>query len=103
MAHEGLTIKSVKPTSLAVFVGTAWALVGLVIALIAALGGSLAFGDQTDSVIKGLLFGLTAGLFTVILLPIIYFAIGWLIGAVYGWLFNVIAGVSGGIQFNHKE
>lgn len=103
MAHEKLTIRSVKPTSLALFVGVAWALVGLVIALIAALGGSLAFGDATNSFIQGLLFGLTAGLFTIVLLPIIYFAVGWLVGVIYGWLFNVVAGLSGGIELNSGE
>ncbi len=103
MAREGLTIKSVKPTSLALFVGVAWGLIGLTVALIAAVGWSIAFGETTDSFIKGMLFGMTAGLMTVILLPLIYFAIGWLIGVVYGWLFNVVAGLSGGIEFNTKE
>jgi hypothetical protein len=44
-------------------------------------------------------FGLTAGIISIIVLPFIYFAFGWLIGLIHGWIFNIVLGASGGVAF----
>ena len=93
----------VKATSLAMYVGTFWGIVGLVVAVLHSLRNTVEFAKETESVLNGLAFGLVTGIVAIIILPLVYFAIGWLIGLIQGWVFNVVAETSGGITVKLED
>jgi hypothetical protein len=71
-------------------------LVGLLLALIASVGGfAQAFGGEDGApAFVGMLFGIGG----IIVLPILYGLLGLVGGAIAALLYNLIAGVVGGIQ-----
>lgn len=91
------TIIGVKRSSIAMFEATFGAAVGLFVAVMYSLNSTVAIAESTNSVLKGLSFGLATGVIAIIVVPLIYFGIGWVVGYVHGWLFNCIAQSSGGI------
>lgn len=93
----------IKATSWASFQGTFWAVLGLGIAILRSIDSTTRVADATDSVLRGMAFGLAAGVVSIIVVPFIYFGIGWLIGLVQGWVFNVILGASGGLSFELED
>jgi hypothetical protein len=58
-----------------------------------ALGGSLV-GDQSEGTFAGMLFGAGA----IVILPICYAVFGFVMTLVMAWLFNLIVGITGGIE-----
>lgn len=96
-------IVGIKPTTFAMFQGTFAALVGFGIAILYSLKESFAVTEQTSSVLTGLAFGLSVGIVSMFVLPLIYFAFGWLVGLIQGWLFTVVASVSGGIVVDLED
>ena len=101
MASSNLNKKivQVRATSLATFEGTFAAILGLGVAIIYSLNTTIDIAASTNSVLKGMAFGLTTGIISIIVLPFIYFAFGWLIGLIHGWIFNIVLGASGGVAF----
>lgn len=91
------TISGVKASSIAMFEATFGAAIGFVIAVMYSLNTTVAIADSTNSVLKGLSFGLATGILALVVVPLIYFGIGWIVGYIHGWVFNVIAENSGGI------
>lgn len=96
-------VVQVNAYTLATFDGTFAAIIGLGIAIIYSLNNTIDIAASTNSVLKGLAFGLTTGIISIIVLPFIYFAFGWLIGLIHGWIFNVVLGASGGIAFQLED
>ena len=92
-------ITRVEATSLATFEGVFAGIIGLGIAIIYSLNTTIDIASSTNSVLKGLAFGITTGIVSILVLPFIYFAFGWVIGLIHGWIFNVVVGASGGIAF----
>lgn len=90
-------VAGVKPTSWAIVVGTFWAIVGLAVAILFSLNATVEFANETDSVLAGLTFGLAAGAVAVIVTPLVYFAIGWVVGVIQGYIFNVVLRSAGGL------
>jgi len=90
-------IIGVKTSTLALYEGVFAGVIGLAVALFWSLSTSFQYGVATSSVLKGLAFGLTAGFISIIVVPIVYFAFGWIVGLVHGFIFNVISETSGGI------
>ncbi len=88
----------VKSSTLALFEGVFAAVLGLGTAILWSLGSTLQYGQATGSVLQGLAFGLTAGVVSIVVLPLIYFSFGWIIGYIHGFVFNVISETSGGIM-----
>lgn len=97
------TISGVKPSSIAMFEATFGAAIGLFVAIMYSLNTTVAIADSTNSVLKGLSFGLATGIIAVVVVPLIYFGIGWVVGYIHGWLFDVIAQSSGGIKVKIEE
>jgi len=97
------TVVGVKSSSLALFEGVFAGVLGLGIAILWSMQNTLAYSDATGSVLKGLAFGLATGIVSIIILPLVYFAFGWVIGYVHGFIFNVIAETSGGIMFRIEQ
>lgn len=96
-------ITELKPTSWAIFQGTFASIIGLGVAIIHSINATVAFAEATDRVIGGLAFGLATGIVSILVLPLIYFGFGWLVGIVQGWIFNTILGASGGLVVKVSE
>lgn len=90
-------IIGVKSSTLALYEGVFAGIIGLAVAFFWSLSASFNYGVATNSVLKGFAFGLTAGLISIIIIPLVYFAIGWIVGLIHGFVFNVISSTSGGI------
>jgi len=77
-------------------------LAGAVLSLMAVIGvsaGSMNGGPGGGSGPAGLLFGLGA----IICLPLVYGAIGFVVGAVEAFVYNFAAGLMGGIEIELGE
>ena len=96
-------ITGVKSSTLALFYGVFGAILGLGIAILYSLRTTVEFTEQTESVFRGLAFGATAGIVSIIVLPLIYFAFGWVLGYIHGFIFNVVAENSEGIIFRMED
>lgn len=96
-------IVGVRVTSVAMYVGVFWGIVGLGVAILHSLVNTIDYAQTTESVLSGLAFGLVTGIVSIIVLPLIYFAIGWVIGLVQGWVFNIVSESSGGITVKVEE
>src|SRR6056297_3817934 len=90
-------ITGIKSSTLALFEGVLGSIIGLGIAIMFSLNTTIDYTEQTDSVFRGLAFGATAGIVSIIVLPLIYFAFGWVIGYIHGFIFNVVAENSEGL------
>ena len=96
-------ITGVKSSTLALFEGVFGSIIGLGIAIMYSLNTTVEYTEQTDSVFRGLAFGATAGIVSIIVLPLIYFAFGWVIGYIHGFVINVVAENSEGIVLRMED
>ena len=92
-----MEVKRVGPWSVARVCGTMYAAMGLIfgalVACVALVGGSVA-PQNSDAGAFGALFGVGA----IVLLPLFYGVAGVVFGALSAWLYNVFAGMVGGIE-----
>lgn len=93
----------IKATSLAAFQGVFWAVLGLGVAILRSLEASVDVANSTDSLLNGMVFGLAAGALSIVVVPLVYFGLGWVVGFVQGWIFNVVLGASGGLSFDLED
>lgn len=94
---SGLRIVGVKPTIVGMLQGTTFFLVGLMVAITHTVSSTVQWAESTESVLRGLALGLAGGFIAIVCVPIIYFAIGWVLGSLQGIIINAIVGISGGI------
>lgn len=91
-----MVIKRVGPVSCAKIAGTLYAIMGLILggffSLLAAAGG---FGADTPGAAG---FGAIVGVGSIIVFPILYGVIGFVATLIGAWLYNVLAGMVGGIE-----
>jgi hypothetical protein len=80
--------------------GTLYAVIGFFLGLLFALLSVIGAGFA-DSGAEGLL-SLMFGVGGVIILPIFYGVLGFVFGAIGAALYNVIAGMAGGVEFNFE-
>lgn len=92
---DEVTITGVKASTIAMFEGTLFAAIGLFVALLFALRASINLTQETSSVLAGMSFGLATGAIGMVVLPLVYFAIGWLLGYLHGAIFNTVMSWSG--------
>lgn len=90
-------ITGVKSSTIAMFEGVFAGIIGLGIATLYSLQGTIAYAEATGRLLSGLAFGVTVGILSMVVVPLIYFAFGWVIGYIHGFIFNVVAENSGGI------
>ena len=100
---ESKRIIKLKPTSIAMFQGAFAAILGLGVAIIYSVRATIGIAGETDSVITGMAFGLATGVLSIVVLPLIYFAFGWVIGLVQGWFYNIVLGASGGVVVDVED
>lgn len=96
-------VVGIKSSTLATFIGTFWGIFGLGVAIMHSLRTTVEIADATESVLSGFAFGLATGVVSIIVLPLIYFGIGWVIGYLNGFIFNVIAETSGGLTLRMED
>lgn len=85
-------IRRLGVAQMAKVMGTLYFLLGILFAAIMALFGSMFRGTGEEDAI---LFG--GGAF-LIALPVLYGIIGFLAGALIAWLYNLVAGFTGGLE-----
>ncbi len=90
-------VVGVKATTVGALQGTFFSLLGLIAAISYTISASAQFADSTESLLRGLTFGLAHGLIAIILVPFIYFAFGWVLGSLYGVIINAVLEGSGGL------
>ena len=90
-------IVGVKATTVGMLQGTFFSLIGLVTAISYTISAGAQFTQETESLLRGLTFGLAHGFLAIIFVPIIYFAIGWVLGSLQGVIINALVSISGGI------
>jgi hypothetical protein len=96
-------VVGLRASTLAMYSGTFWGVIGLGVAVLYSLRNTVNYAQETQSVLTGLAFGIVTGIVSIIVLPFLYFALGWVVGYVQGWIFNVIAKESGGIMFRVED
>ena len=93
-----MVIKRIGPMSCAKITGTLYAAMGLVFgaifSLLALAGGSAP--DNSDAAGLGAMIGVGA----IIIFPILYGCIGFVATIIAVWLYNVMAGLVGGIEMD---
>ena len=104
MAKKGnKKVVGIKSSTLAVFEGTFMGILGLGVAILHSLRATVDVASETQSVLGGLAFGLTTGIVSIIVLPLVYFGIGWVFGYLHGFIFNVVAETSGGLVLRLED
>jgi hypothetical protein len=93
----------IKSSTLAMFEGSFFGIIGLGVAVLHSLRTTVDMAESTQSVLSGLAFGLATGIVSIIVLPLIYFGIGWVFGYLHGFVFNVVSETSGGLVFRMEE
>ena len=95
MVVRALGIGSVAKMLGAIY-GTFGLIAGGIISIVAMFGGAIASQDEMGA--AGPLVGLLFGVGAIIILPIVYGLMGAVAGALAALLYNVFAGVVGGIE-----
>lgn len=94
-----IKIKKIGILSLAKISALLYAIMGLIVgvfmALISLIGA--AFSQSTTG-----MFGMLFGVGAIILLPIFYGAMGFVMGVVTAWLYNIIANWIGGLELEFE-
>ena len=96
-----MVVKRVGVLSLAkilgLFYGSIGLVAGIVFAVLALFGVAIGVAaDESLAPLAGLLFGAGA----VVILPLFYGALGFLVGLLGGWVFNLACRVTGGLELD---
>ena len=98
MAKSSLKkITAVQAQSIAMYEGTFAAVLGLFVAVLHSLNTTVKIAESTNSTLTGLSFGLATGIVSLVVVPLVYFGLGYLVGYAHGIIFNAVAKTSGGI------
>jgi hypothetical protein len=94
-----MVIRRISPLSCAKVSGILYAGIGLLLgalfSVISLVIGGMA--EQMDSERAGM-FGALFGVAAIVILPICYGIIGFVGGAITAWLYNIVAGLAGGLE-----
>lgn len=90
-------VVGVQATTVGMLQGTFFSLLGLIAAISYTISAGVEFTRETESLLRGLTFGLAHGFLAIIFVPIIYFVIGWVLGSLYGVILNAVLQSSGGL------
>jgi hypothetical protein len=92
-----MVIKRINPMSFAKVSGTLYALMGLLIGAMFSLIGLVGGAASNESM--GMGFGAIMGVGAIIFFPILYGILGFVFSLIGAWLYNIVAGMVGGIEF----
>ena len=91
-----MVIHRIGPMSLAKLSGTLYAILGLIIGALfslAAMAGAMASGDDNAGI-----FGAMFGIGAIVLFPLLYGCMGFIVSLIGAWLYNILAGMVGGVE-----
>lgn len=91
-----LEVKRIEPLSVAKILGILYAAIGLILGLFITLASLL--GASGEAGVFGVVFGVAA----IVLLPVFYGAMGFIVGGIIAWLYNLVAKRIGGIRIETK-
>ena len=92
-----MVVRRVAPLSVAKVAGALYALMGLIVGAIVALAALVgAFAADQDAGFMGPIMGVGA----IVALPLLYGGLGFVFTLIAAWLYNVVAGMVGGIEFD---
>ncbi|HUF48362.1 MAG TPA: hypothetical protein VMM93_11140 [Vicinamibacterales bacterium] len=98
-----MVIRRVDPVSVGKIAGLLYALMGLIVgalfSLVAMAGASFGSGMGDGAPLAGMLFGVGA----IIVLPIFYGVLGFVCTLIAAVLYNVVAGIGGGIRIDVEQ
>jgi hypothetical protein len=92
-----MVLRSIGVMSMAKMMGTLYAVIGFLIGLLFAMLSMVGAGFAQDG--SGF-FAMMMGVGGVIILPIFYGVIGFIAGVIGSALYNLIAGMAGGIELD---
>jgi uncharacterized membrane protein len=93
-----MVIKRIVPLSCGKVAGVLYGVLGLVVGVIvsmAAMIGGLAGREEF-----GVLAGGVVGIGAIVFLPILYGGLGFIVAVIAAWLYNLVAGFTGGIELD---
>jgi hypothetical protein len=94
-----MILKRIGPFSVAKIGGIIYAVLGFVVGIFVSFFAMLGvFANAMTSDGPGALFGIFFGVGAIIFLPICYGLLGFVMCAITAWLYNIFAGVVGGIE-----
>lgn len=95
-----MVIRSISVMSVAKIFGALYGLLGLiggaVVSLIAMVGGMAAM--QSEMGAQGGAAGMLFGVGAIIVFPLLYGGLGFVFGAISTFIYNIVAGIVGGIR-----
>lgn len=101
---KNVTVTKVGVLSIGKLIGTVNVIIALFIGSIAAIVTTTTYLlNSTEGFFDNLLASLAIVLSAVILYPLVMFALGWVYGVVVSFIFNVVIGVSGGVELTVDE
>lgn len=100
-----ITVTKVGVLSIGKLFGTVNLIIGLAAGIVAAIAGVVSYqvSGTAEGFFEGLLASLAIILATVVLYPLVMFAFGWLYGVLAAFIFNVVVGVSGGVELTVSD
>lgn len=96
-----MVVRSVKPLSVAKIVGILYAFMGLLMGglfSLVGLAGAFAVPDTPEAAGFPAMFGVFFGIGAVVFLPIFYGCLGFVSSLIAAVLYNMMAGLVGGIE-----
>lgn len=96
MLIRTMTIKRIAPVSAAKIAGTLYAITGLFIGILTSLASLIGASLFNGTSFAG--FGSVIGIGAVIVFPLFYGALGFVTTLAGAWMYNVLAGMVGGVQ-----
>ena len=101
---SNITVTHVGVKSIGKLVGTVNLIIGLAVGIVGAVGVTISyFANESPKFFEGLLGSLAIFSAGVILYPLVMFLFGWLYGVLVAFIFNVVIGVSGGVELTTEQ
>lgn len=89
MEKQEMQFEGVRPSRLALLEGTFGLIAGLVVAILAWMSSTMGFDLNTNTVLLGLMLGLSPGLVTTIAVALLYGVVGLIVGYAHGQVYNL--------------
>ncbi len=99
-----LTVHTIGVVSLGKLIGTYAAIIGLLVGIVSSISGLVAVIANNDySVLQNIFYSIAILAAGFILVPIVWFILGWIQGALIALVFNVVVTGSGGLSMTVEE
>ncbi|MFZ1301090.1 MAG: hypothetical protein WAQ27_00715 [Candidatus Microsaccharimonas sp.] len=99
-----INITHVGVSSIGRLIGTVNLIVGLAIGLLGSIVGIVNYvGYYSNGIIADIFVSIGILLVGIVVYPLFLFGLGWLYGALVAFIFNVVIGVSGGVELTTED